>query len=113
MGHGLRRHGHRRPFGHRQLAADTQNRFTDAPASRGRPASRGDLCAPWGHRRRGLLTSDASDGILSLTWNPGFVVITQQLRILSGGQLEVTEHDHFVDNSERPDADYTWYYLKQ
>jgi hypothetical protein len=56
--------------------------------------------------------SDAADGVLSLTWNTGFSVMSQQFRVLVDGRLESSVHDHFTDSSGRADYDLVEYLSK-
>ncbi len=57
--------------------------------------------------------SDADDGTISLTWNPGFQTDSQQLTVLSDGRLQVTGYVHYTDNSGRADRGYTVYFRKR
>ena len=56
---------------------------------------------------------DANDNRLSLEWNPGFVITTQVIYYQNDGRLKVDSHDHFIDDSGRPDMDFTWYFAKE
>lgn len=56
--------------------------------------------------------SDAVDGVLSLTWNTGFSVMSQEFRVLVDGRLESSVHDHFTDSSGRVDYDLVEYLSK-
>ena len=56
--------------------------------------------------------SDAVDGTLNLTWEPGYAIKTQELILLSDGRLEVITFTHFTDNSGRPDFESTGYFIK-
>ncbi len=61
-------------------------------------------CVPtlcdWGQ----LVVPAPSNGMLSLTWQPGFDVSTQVLTVVNG-QLHSTLHTHFTDGSGRTDYD--------
>ena len=54
--------------------------------------------------------SSANDGVLELTWNHGFVVSTQMLRVLSNGRLRVETFDDFLDG--RPDQTTVDFFFK-
>jgi len=56
--------------------------------------------------------SDADDGVLSLTWNSGFSVVSPEFRLLQDGHLESWCHDHYTDNSGRADFDFVEYLRK-
>jgi hypothetical protein len=56
---------------------------------------------------------DADDNQLSLEWNQGFVIITQVLHYLDDGRLKVDSHAHYIDDSGRPDSDFTEYFAKE
>jgi hypothetical protein len=71
-------------------------------------------CTPsdcdWGEQTASV--ADASDGMFELTWAPGYKIETQQLSLLSDGRLRVAGHVHFIDNSGRPDMDYTYFFVR-
>ncbi len=54
----------------------------------------------------------ADDGSVSLTWNQGFCITTQKLKLLADGTLELANHTHYTDNSGRPDKDYKYRFAK-
>jgi hypothetical protein len=56
--------------------------------------------------------SDSDDGTLSITWDEGYKVETQELTTLSDGRLQVVSHTHFTDDSGRPDYDATEYFTR-
>lgn len=53
----------------------------------------------------GDATATAKGQTLSLTWNQGFVVRTQELTLLADGSLQIVGHTHFTDNSGRQDSE--------
>jgi hypothetical protein len=53
----------------------------------------------------GEATASAKGQTLSLTWNQGFAVMTQELTLLADGSLQLTAHRHFTDKSGRKDYD--------
>ena len=57
-------------------------------------------------------TSSASDGVLDLTWNQGFIVRTQRLTVSESGRLLVESVNRFVDNSGRADYNTVEYFSK-
>jgi hypothetical protein len=54
----------------------------------------------------GEATATVKGQVLSLTWNQGFSVNTQELELLASGSLQLTGHCHFTDGSGRNDYDY-------
>jgi hypothetical protein len=65
----------------------------------------------WGEETTNI--DDANDNQLSLEWNHGFAITTQVVYCLEHGRLKVDSHDHYIDDSGRPDADYTYYFAKE
>jgi len=57
--------------------------------------------------------SDATDGILNLTWEFDFAIETQELILLSDGRLKVIAFCHFTDNSGRPDYESIEFFIKE
>ncbi len=57
----------------------------------------------WGEQTTSV--SDGGDGVLSLTWQPPFAVMTAEIRLLQDGRLEVWLHEHYTDASGRRDFD--------
>jgi len=57
--------------------------------------------------------SDADDEILSITWDQGFAIVTQEISLTDQRKLKVNTHNHFVDNSGRPDFDRVELFVKQ
>ena len=64
----------------------------------------------WGEQ--GLI-GYAEDGTLPVEWNPGFKVETQKLSVLSDGRLKAVGNTHFIDDSGRPDRDYTCHFVRR
>lgn len=64
----------------------------------------------WGEQRIPL--SDAADGLLSIAWNPGFKIETQELSVLADGRLKVAGWVHYTDGSGRSDRSYTDYFRR-
>jgi hypothetical protein len=56
--------------------------------------------------------SDSDDSTLSITWDEGYKVETQEVTNLSDGRLQVVSHTHFTDDSGRPDYDSTEYFTR-
>lgn len=57
---------------------------------------------------------DSEASILHVEWTMSFAVLTQQLSLVStDGQLKVTTHTHFTDNSGRLDYDSVDYFTRQ
>lgn len=57
-------------------------------------------------------SSDADDGVLSITWNPGFKIDRQELSVLDDGRLKVAGYVHYTDSSGRMDRGYTDYFRR-
>jgi len=57
--------------------------------------------------------SDADDEVLSLTWNQGFAIITQEITLTPNKRLKINDHEHFIDNSGRKDFDRVCLFIKQ
>lgn len=59
--------------------------------------------------------SDAEDGILNLTWDHGFAIVTQRLFLLSDGRLKVITFTDFHENDKyhRQDYEHTEYFIKK
>jgi len=59
--------------------------------------------------------SDAADGILNLIWYFDFAVETQELFLLSDGRLKVVTFTDYNEDDiyNRPDYEYTEYFLKE
>jgi hypothetical protein len=53
----------------------------------------------------GDTTAIAKGKTLSLTWDHGFAVDTQELTLMADGSLQIVGHTHFTDNSGRKDYD--------
>ena len=53
-----------------------------------------------------VISAAAANGVLPIQWNSGFKVMTQALRIDASGQLELSVHNHFIDDSGRADYDF-------
>jgi uncharacterized protein YkwD len=72
-------------------------------------------CAPtdcdWGETTTDI--TDVDDGVLSLMWDQGFEVRTQQVSLLPDGVLRVVDHSHFTDNSGRADLDSTDDFIRE
>jgi len=68
----------------------------------------------WGHchpvncdvGERSFDQAKITNGVLPIQWNSGFKVMTQALRIDASGQLELSVHNHFIDDSGRADYDF-------
>ena len=56
--------------------------------------------------------SSASDGILDLTWNQGFIVRTHKLTITQDGRLLLEEANRYLDNSGRADCNTVQFFAK-
>jgi uncharacterized repeat protein (TIGR02543 family) len=65
----------------------------------------------WGEEMTDI--SDATDGVLSISWTTSFCIRTQKITMLSDGRLKVDTHTHFTDNSGRPDYDSTNFFLRE
>jgi len=65
----------------------------------------------WGEETTNI--DDANDNQLSLEWNQGFVIRTQVIDYLDDKRLKVDSHSHYIDDSGRPDSDYTYYFAKE
>lgn len=48
---------------------------------------------------------DSKSRIIFMTWKTGFSIISQQINLLSDGNLQVNSHTHFIDESNRADYD--------
>jgi hypothetical protein len=57
--------------------------------------------------------SEADDEVLSLTWNQGFAILTQEISLTNQRKLRVTTHNKFVDNSGRTDFDRDELFVKK
>ena len=57
--------------------------------------------------------SNVDDGVISITWEPGFAIKRQELTLTSDKRLQVITHTHFIDNSGRPDYDATYYFVRR
>lgn len=57
----------------------------------------------WGQNTADV--SEATKGILKVTWVLSFATRTQQITILPDGRMQVAGHTHFTDNSGRQDRD--------
>ena len=64
----------------------------------------------WGEESTTIL--DANDNQLSIEWNQGYSIKTQKITYLENDRLKVEHHNHFIDNSGRPDRDETYYFIK-
>lgn len=53
---------------------------------------------------------DSADGVLSITWTPGYAIRTQQLTVIPDGHLQVVDKIHFTDTSGRADQNNTYYF---
>lgn len=51
----------------------------------------------WGEEKTEV--SDASDGVLSITWNRSFDITKQEITLLSSSRLMVATHTQFIDVS--------------
>ena len=72
-------------------------------------------CVPtdcyWGEVSTSL--TQMENGALPVLWTfPQFKVTTQTLTINSKGQLQASTHNHFIDNSARPDNDSVAVFIK-
>jgi hypothetical protein len=56
---------------------------------------------------------DSETGILHIEWIFDFQTMTQELTLTPDGQLKVTTHEHFTDNSGRLDYDSVNYFTRQ
>lgn len=65
----------------------------------------------WGEQSTPI--SDADDGLLSITWNPGFKIERQELSVLADGRLKIAGSVHYTDSSGRMDRWYTDYFSRQ
>ena len=65
----------------------------------------------WGEETTTI--DDANDNRLSIEWNQGFVIRTQVIYYQNDGRLRVESHSHYIDNSGRPDSDFTYYFAKE
>lgn len=57
---------------------------------------------PWGEEEA---TIQENGNLLTVTWDPSFAVMTQNLRLQPDGTLTVSTHTHFTDESGRMDFD--------
>lgn len=48
---------------------------------------------------------DSKSRTIFMTWKTGFSIISQQINLLSDGNLQVNSHTHFIDESNRADYD--------
>ena len=48
---------------------------------------------------------DSKSGTIFMTWKTGFSIISQQINLLSDGNLQVSSHTRFIDESNRADYD--------
>ena len=64
----------------------------------------------WGKAIANIQGKD--NALLSVTWNFGFSIKTQELRLLYGSKLELSTHTHFIDKSKRNDYDTKEYFLR-
>lgn len=53
------------------------------------------------------------DNTLYVVWHFDFVVRRQELRIISNGRLQVLSHNHFIDDSQRPDYESIDYFSRE
>ena len=65
----------------------------------------------WGTQQTDV--SDSDDGVLFITWTPGFSLTSQQVTALPDGRLRVVGHTRFTDNSGRPEYDSTHYFRRR
>jgi hypothetical protein len=56
---------------------------------------------------------DPETEVLNVEWIFDFEIMTQELTITPDGQLKVTSHEHFIDNSGRLDYDSVSYFTRQ
>ena len=57
--------------------------------------------------------SNLTETFVLVQWNKAFVVINQQLTLLSDGRLQIDTHSHYIDESGRADKDMTDYFIKR
>jgi hypothetical protein len=65
------------------------------------------------HGSREVLVSSIKDRTFSIATDLSFKKEARELTLLPDGRLQLTSHNHFIDNSGRPDYDSSDYFKKQ
>lgn len=64
----------------------------------------------WGSETVDL--TDQYDSTIVLSWEYSWVVRSQSISLVDDGRLQVNTHNHYIDDSGRPDSDRTDYFIK-